>query len=136
MYHDNDTMICKTFDEILFSSNAKSKIMPWYIMKKLAYSILLAVLLSAVLPQLAFAQQYAGYNQGNTMTLEQELDLAKKKVEMVKTHPGEGSGTPYLDANGVVGSSIISGAIFGGIFAAFVMRAKQYEFAQKARLAL
>jgi hypothetical protein len=135
MYNDNDIMICKTFDEILFSSNAKSKIMPLYIMKKLAYGILLAVLLSAVLPQLAFAQQYPGYNSGNTMTLEQELDLAKKKVEMVREHPGEGSGTPYLSANGVVGASAISGAIFGGIFVAFVVRAKQYENAQK-RLAL
>jgi len=123
-------MICKTFDEILFSSNAKSKIVLWYIMKKLAYGILFAVLLSAVLPQLAFAQQYPGY-AGGPMTLEQELDLAKKKVEIVKAHPGEGSGTPYLNANGVVGASIISGAIFGGIFMAFVVRAKQYEFAQK-----
>ena len=127
-------MICKTFDEILFSSNAKSKIIPLYTMKKLTYSILFAVLLSAVLPQLAFAQQYPGYPSG-TMTLEQELELAKKKVEIVRAHPGEGSGTPYLDANGVVGASIISGAIFGGIFMAFVVRAKQYEFAQK-RLAL
>ena len=127
-------MICKTFDEILFSSNAKSKIVPLYTMKKLAYSILFAVLLSAVFPQLAFAQQYPGYT-GSTMTLEQELELAKKKVEIVKAHPGEGSGTPYLNANGVVGASVISGAIFGGIFMAFVVRAKQYEFAQK-RLAL
>jgi len=127
-------MICKTFDEILFSSNAKSKIVPLYIMKKLAYGIFLAVLLSAVLPQLAFAQQYSGY-AGGPMTLEQELELAKKKVEMVKAHPGEGSGTPYLNANGVVGASVISGAIFGGIFMAFVVRAKQYEFAQR-RLAL
>ena len=103
-------------------------------MKKLAYSILLAVLLSAVLPQLAFAQQYSGYPSG-PMTLEQELELAKKKVEIVRAHPGDGSGTPYLNANGVVGASIISGAIFGGIFMAFVVRAKQYEFAQK-RLAL
>ena len=134
MHHNNANMICKTFDEILFSSNAKSKIVLSYIMKKLAYSILLAVLLSAVLPQLAFAQQYPGYT-GGTMTLEQELILAKKKVEIVQAHPGEGSGTPYLNANGVVGASIISGAIFGGIFVAFVVRAKQYEFAQK-RLAL
>ncbi|WP_166289764.1 hypothetical protein [Candidatus Nitrosotalea sp. FS] len=103
-------------------------------MKKFAYSILLAVLLSAVLPQLAFAQQYPGYS-GGPMTLEQELILAKKKVEIVQEHPGDGSGTPYLNANGVVGASIISGAIFGGIFMAFVVRAKQYEFAQK-RLAL
>jgi len=127
-------MICKTFDEILFSSNAKSKIVLLYIMKTLAYGVFLAVLLSAVLPQLAFAQQYPGYT-GGPMTLEQELELAKKKVELVKAHPGDGSGTPYLNANGVVGASVISGAIFGGIFMAFVVRAKQYEFAQR-RLAL
>lgn len=126
-------MICKTFDEILFSSNAKSKIVPLYNMKKLAYSILLGVLVSSVVPQLAFAQY--GYSQGNSMTVEQELELAKKKVELVKEHPGDGSGTPYLDANGVVGASIISGAIFGGIFLTFVVRAKQFTSAQK-RVAL
>ena len=126
-------MICKTFDEILFSSNAKSKIVPLYNMKKLAYSILLGVLVSSVVPQLAFAQY--GYNQGNSMTIEQEIELAKKKVELVKAHPGDGSGTPYLDANGVVGASIISGAIFGGIFLTFVVRAKQFSSAQK-RVAL
>ena len=126
-------MICKTFDEILFSSNAKSKIIPLYNMKKLAYGILLGVLVSSVVPQLAFAQY--GYSQGNSMTVEQELELAKKKVELVKEHPGDGSGTPYLDANGVVGASIISGAIFGGIFLTFVVRAKQFTSAQK-RVAL
>ena len=126
-------MICKTFDEILFSSNAKSKIAPLYNMKKLAYSILLGVLVSSVVPQLAFAQY--GYTQGNSMTVEQEIELAKKKVELVKEHPGDGSGTPYLDANGVVGASIISGAIFGGIFLTFVVRAKQFTSAQK-RVAL
>lgn len=126
-------MICKTFDEILFSSNAKSKIILLYNMKKLAYGILLGVLVSSVVPQLAFAQY--GYNQGNSMTVEQEIELAKKKVELVKAHPGDGSGTPYLDANGVVGASIISGAIFGGIFLTFVVRAKQFSSAQK-RVAL
>jgi hypothetical protein len=103
-----------------------------YIMKKFIYGTLLAVVLSAVLPQMAFAQQYGQYPSGNTMTLEQEIALAKKKVEMVKEHPGDGSGTPYLDANGVVGATLISGAIFGGIFVAFVMRAKQFEKAQKS----
>ena len=107
-------------------------------MKKLVYGILFAVLLSAVLPHLAFAQQYGGYGSspGNTMTLEQDLELAKRKVEMVKEHPGEGSGTPYLSANGVVGATLISGAIFGGIFVAFVVRAKQFEIAQRTRPAL
>ena len=127
-------MICKTFDEILFSSNAKSKIVPLYNMKKLAYGILFGVLVSSVVPQLAFAQ-YGSYPPGNSMTVEQEIELAKKKVELVKEHPGDGSGTPYLDANGVAGASIISGAIFGGIFLTFVVRAKQFTSAQK-RVAL
>ena len=105
-------------------------------MKKLVYSILFAVIMSGALPQLAFAQQYGTYPQGNSMTLEQELDLAKKKVELVKEHPGDGSGTPYLDASGVVGASIITGAIFGGIFVTFVVRAKQFEKAQKTRVTL
>jgi hypothetical protein len=104
-------------------------------MKKTAYAIVFAVLLSAVMPQLAFAQ-YGNYQQQTgPMTLEQELELAKKKVEMVKKHPGQGSGTPYLDANGVLGASLISGAIFGGIFVAFVIRAKQFENIRKSSLA-
>lgn len=103
-------------------------------MKKIAYGIVLAVLLSAVVPQLAFAQ-YGNYPQGSAMTLEQELDLAKKKVEIVKSHPGEGSGTPYLNTNGVLGASLISGVVFGGIFVAFVVRAKQFEIAHRTNLA-
>jgi hypothetical protein len=101
-------------------------------MKKFVYGTLLVVLLSTVLPQLAFAQQYGNY-PGNTMTLEQELELARKKVEIVKEHPGEGSGTPYLNANGVIGATLISGAIFGGIFVTFVVRARQIENVQKIR---
>jgi hypothetical protein len=101
-------------------------------MKKIVYGTLLVVLLSAVFPQLAFAQQYGNY-PSNTMTLEQELELARKKVEIVKEHPGEGSGTPYLNANGVIGASLISGAIFGGIFVTFVARARQIEKAYKIR---
>jgi hypothetical protein len=101
-------------------------------MKKYVYGTLLVVLLSAVLPQLAFAQQYGNYPT-NTMTLEQELELARKKVEIVKEHPGEGSGTPYLNANGVIGATLISGSIFGGIFVIFVMRARQMENGHKIR---
>ncbi|MDE1819137.1 MAG: hypothetical protein KGI19_11105, partial [Thaumarchaeota archaeon] len=55
-----------------------------------------------------FAQY--GYTQGNSMTVEQEIELAKKKVELVKAHPGDGSGTPYLDAKGVNFWLAITGA--------------------------
>lgn len=95
-------------------------------MKSLAYGPLLAILVSAVLPQMAFAQDYGG-GPTSPMTMEQELELAKKRIELVKAHPGEGSGTPYLSPNGVIGAMLITGAVFGGIFVAFLVRAKQIE---------
>jgi len=59
--------------------------------------------------------------------------LPKKRVELVREHPGDGSGTPFLSANGIVGATLISGSIFGGIFVAFVARAKQFGKLQKLR---
>ena len=54
-----------------------------------------------------------------------------QKLVDVQANPHAGSGTPYLNANGVIGATIISGSIFGGIFIAFVIRAKQVEKARK-----
>ncbi|HJT09645.1 MAG TPA: hypothetical protein VJ771_02570 [Candidatus Nitrosotalea sp.] len=79
------------------------------------------------------AAQYAGVGGGGQVTLEDELKLARSRIADVQANPHAGSGTPYLDANGVVGATIISGAIFGGIFIAFVVRAKQVEKARKQR---
>jgi len=94
--------------------------------KTIISGTLLAIVMASALVPLAFAQTYPqGSNTG--MTLEQDLKLARERIEEVKAHPGEGSGTPYLSASGVVGATIISGAIFGGIFVAFVVRAKQIE---------
>ncbi len=69
----------------------------------------------------------AQYTAGGGLDLEQELKLAKAKVQAVQNNPHAGSGTPYLDASGVVGASVIAGGIFGGIFIAFVVKAKQAE---------
>jgi hypothetical protein len=85
---------------------------------------LLGFLAAGSLVPLAFAQSY-GYT--SPMTLEQELQLARERIKAVQDHPGDGSGTPYLNANGVIGASIISGAIFGSIFVAFIARARQIE---------
>ncbi len=94
--------------------------------KTILSGILFGFLAASALAPLAFAQTYPqGPNTG--MTLEDELKLARERIKVVQENPGAGSGTPYLDANGVVGASIISGAIFGGIFVAFVVRAKQIE---------
>ena len=53
------------------------------------------------------------------------MKLARAKIADVQANPHTGSGTPVLDAGGVIGASIAVGAVFGGIFIAFVVRAKQ-----------
>ncbi len=89
------------------------------------FGILLATFAAATLLPLAAAQVYE--QPSNTMTVEQMLEKARERVQIVKEHPGQGSGTPYLDANGVIGASIISAAVFGGIFVTFIVRARQIE---------
>ena len=91
-------------------------------------TVLLALFAASTLVPLAAAQ----YTPGGGLGLEQELALAKAKVLSAQNNPHAGSGTPYLDANGVVGASIISGGIFGGIFIAFVVKAKQAEKAKRS----
>ena len=93
---------------------------------------LLALFVASSFAPLA-AAQYAGVGGGGTTTLEDQLKLARSKITAVQNNPHAGSGTPYLDANGVVGASIISGGIFGGIFIAFVVRAKQAEKAKRSQ---
>jgi len=73
------------------------------------------------------AAQYSSnpaYQQGG-VTLEEQLKLARAKVSEAAANPHTGSGTPVLGPDGVVGASIAVGAVFGGIFIAFVVRAKQ-----------
>jgi len=48
-------------------------------------------------------------------------------------NPATGSGTPYLDAGGVLGASLIAGAIFGGIATAFFVRGKSGRYAAYGR---
>ena len=85
--------------------------------------ILFAFLATATILPLAAAQVYP--TEKSAATLEEDLALARQKIAEVKAHPG-GSGTPFLDANGVVGSSLIVGTVFGGIFIAFLVQAKRH----------
>jgi hypothetical protein len=81
---------------------------------------------SAILPLAAAQSAYPQSNSGyGGSTLEENLKLARDKIADVKAHPAAGSGTPVLDAGGVLGASIAVGAVFGGIFIAFVVKAKQ-----------
>jgi len=90
-------------------------------------TILVLFAASTFLPMAA--AQYTGVSgSGGGMTLEEQLELAKAKIEAVEKNPASGSGTPYLDATGVVGASIIAGAVFGGIAIAFVVKGRSGRF--------
>ena len=80
----------------------------------------------------AFA--YAGtLGQVGGITLEEQLILAERKVEYAAVNPASGSGTPYLDASGVLGASLIAGAIFGGIATAMFVRGRSGRYAAYGR---
>ena len=76
---------------------------------------------------------YSGLGQAGGVTLEEQLILAERKVEYAAANPASGSGTPYLDATGVVGASVIAGAIFGGIATAMFVKGKSGRYAAHGR---
>ena len=82
-----------------------------------------------VVPVLA----YSGLGATDGITLEEHLELATRKVEKAEANPATGSGTPYLSAAGVLGASIIEGAIFGGIATALFMRGRSGRYAAYGR---
>jgi hypothetical protein len=82
-----------------------------------------------VVPVLA----YSGLGATDGITLEEHLELATRKVEKADANPATGSGTPYLDADGVVGATIIAGAIFGGVATALFMRGRAGRYAAYGR---
>ena len=84
---------------------------------------------TVVLPVLA----YSGLGADGGITLEEHMELATRKVEYADANPATGSGTPYLDAGGVLGASLIAGAIFGGIATAFFVRGKSGRYAAYGR---
>ena len=98
-----------------------------------------AVCSSVLVPSLVTVAhaQYMGNvgEEGQTgqNTLEETLELARRRIEAAEANPASGSGTPYLDASGVVGASIITGAIFGGIAAAFFVRSRSGKYAAQGR---
>jgi len=95
-------------------------------------TILALFVASTFLPMAA--AQYGGSSgtggSAGSATLEEQLELAKARMKAVEENPATGSGTPYLDATGVVGASIIVGAVFGGIAIAFFVRGRSGRFAK------
>jgi hypothetical protein len=84
----------------------------------------------------AYAQymgNVGGAGETGVGTLEETLELAKRRIEAVEANPASGSGTPYLDADGVIGGIIIAGAVFGGMSAALAIKGRSGKYAAQGR---
>ena len=85
---------------------------------------------------IAFAQYMGNVGsegQTGSYTLEEALEIQARRVAAAEANPSSGSGTPYLDASGVVGAAVIAGAVFGGIAGAFFIRGRSGKYAAMGR---
>ena len=94
-------------------------------------TLALCMALSTIMIPAALA--YSGLGATDGITLEEHLALAERKVAYADANPATGSGTPYLDASGVVGASVIAGAIFGGIATAMFVKGRSGRYAAYGR---
>jgi len=94
-------------------------------------TLALCMALSTIMIPAALA--YSGLGAIDGITLEEHLALAERKVAYADANPATGSGTPYLDATGVVGASVIAGAIFGGIATAMFVKGRSGRYAAYGR---
>ncbi len=84
----------------------------------------------------AFAQYMGNVGSGGetgTYTLEEALELQRRRIESAEANPGSGSGTPVLSADGVFGAAAISAAIFGGMAGALFLRGRSGKYAAMGR---
>jgi len=84
----------------------------------------------------AFAQYMGNVgSQGETgkYTLEEALELQRRRIELVEQYPDAGSGTPVMSADGVFGAAAISAAVFGGIAGALFLKGRQGKYAAMGR---
>jgi hypothetical protein len=84
----------------------------------------------------AFAQymgNVGGAGETGSYTLEEALEIQRRRIESAEANPASGSGTPYLDASGVLGAAVIAGAVFGGISGAFLIRGRSGKYAAMGR---
>jgi len=94
---------------------------------------IMAIFTIGTISMVPVALAYSGLGADGGITLEEHLELAERKVQKVVDNFVTGSGTPYLDAGGVLGASLIAGAIFGGIATAFFVRGKSGRYAAYGR---
>ena len=94
-------------------------------------TLALCMALSTIMIPAALA--YSGLGAIDGITLEEHLALAERKVAYADANPASGSGTPYLDATGVVGATVIAGAIFGGIATTMFVKGRSGRYAAYGR---
>jgi len=94
---------------------------------------IMAVFVIGTISMVPVALAYSGLGAVDGITLEEHLELAERKVQKAADNPATGSGTPYLDADGVLGSSLIAGAIFGGIATAMFVKGRSGRYAAYGR---
>ena len=75
------------------------------------------------------------FSEGQTgqYTLEEALEIQRRRIEAAEANPASGSGTPYLDADGVLGAAAISAAVFGGIAGALLLKGRSGKYAAMGR---
>jgi len=85
---------------------------------------------------LAYAQymgNVGGEGETGKATLEETLELAKRRIDAVAANPTAGSGTPILSADGVLGATAITAAVFGGIAGVLFWKGKTGKYAAQGR---
>jgi len=94
---------------------------------------LMAIFALGTIAAIPVALAYDGLGSPVGPTLEEQLELAERKVQKAAATPATGSGTPYIDASGVLGASVIAGLIFGGIATVFFVRGRACRYAAFGR---
>lgn len=97
-----------------------------------AAAIILVVLLVPSVASSAHAQYLGNPSEDGIQgagTLEEILQLASERIRIVNENPEAGSGTPYLALDGVLGASVITAGVFGGIAAAFIVKGRHGQYA-------
>ena len=102
-------------------------------MKRSIYALSTLALCMAMSTLVVPVLAYSGLGADGGITLEEHLELATRKVEYADANPATGSGTPYLAADGILGASVIAGAIFGGIATAMFVKGKSGRYAAYGR---
>jgi len=94
---------------------------------------IMAMFVIGTISMVPVALAYSGLGAVDGITLEEHLELAERKVQKAADNPATGSGTPYMDATGVVGASVIVGSIFGGIATFFFVKGRSGRYAAYGR---